>query len=366
MSTDTTSTVPAGADAVDEAAVEAFAEKVLGDMTGAYTFFMAGIGDRLGLFTDLAEHGPATSDELADRTGLAERYLREWLRGMAAAGYLDYDPATGRFDVPAHRVPVLAEEAGPAFLGSSFFNFSTNFGDSFHHLLDAFRTGAGVPQHVYGEAQEAIERFTAPWFTHQLVPAWLPLMPDVAAKFEAGASVCDVGCGHGRALITLAEAFPNSSFVGYDVHPPAVEAAQRNAQAAGVTDRVRFEVRDAATGIPGSHDVVTVFDVLHDSVDPAAILQSIRDALKPDGRFVCVDINCSDRPEENVGPIAAMIYGLSLEYCLPVSLNAGGTGLGTAGLPESLLTEMATKAGFTATRRVPIEDPLNNLYELTP
>jgi 2-polyprenyl-3-methyl-5-hydroxy-6-metoxy-1,4-benzoquinol methylase len=352
--------------AVEDAAVEMFAEKVLGDMAGAYTFFMAGIGDRLGLFKDLAARGPATSQEFADRNDLAERYVREWQRGMAAAGYLDYDPATTRYTIPSHREPVLAEEAGPAFFGAALFNFSTNFGAGFHQLLDAFRTGAGIPQDSFDEAQEATARFTAPWFEHLLVQEWLPAMPDLQAKLDRGASVCDIGCGQGRALIKLAEAFPRSTFVGYDAFQPAVQAARRNAAAAGVAERIHFEVLDAAQGIPSRYDVITTFDVLHDSADPAAILRAIHAALAPDGRYVCVDINCSETPEDNVGPTATVLYGMSLEYCLPVSLNGAGTGLGTVGLPQSRLTELATDAGFTAVRRVPIEEELNNLYELTP
>lgn len=352
--------------AIEEAAVEAFAEKVLGDMAGAYTFFMAGMGDRLGLFKELATGGPATSAELAGRTGLQERYLREWLGGMAAAGYLTYEAATARYGLPGHHEPVLAEEAGPAFFGAAFFNFSTNLGESFHRLLRAFREGGGIPQEVYEEAPEAIDRFTAPWFEHKLLSEWLPLMPDVQAKLERGASVCDVGCGQGRALVRLAEAFPKSRFVGYDIFEPAVRAARRKAEDAGVGDRVRFEVLDATRGIPDRHDLVTTFDVLHDSTDPSAILREIHRALEPDGRYICVDINCADRPEENVGPMAAVLYGLSLEYCLPVSLADGGAGLGTLGLPEGRLSALATEAGFSRTRRLPTEDPFNNVYELTP
>jgi 2-polyprenyl-3-methyl-5-hydroxy-6-metoxy-1,4-benzoquinol methylase len=352
--------------AIEEAAIETFAEKVLGDMAGAYTFFMAGLGDRLGLFTELAAHGPATSRELAERTHLDERYVREWLGGMAAACYLEYDPDSRRYNLPPHHEPVLAEESGPAFFGAAFFNFSTNFGESFHRLLEAFRSGEGVPQQTYQEAPVAIERFTAPWFEHMLVPVWLPAMPDVQAMLERGASVCDIGCGQGRAVIRLAQAFPHSTFVGYDVFEPVVREARRKAELAGVSERVRFEQRDAAQGIPGPHDVVTTFDVLHDSIDPAGILRAIRSALKPTGRFVCVDINCSDRPEENLGPMAAVQYGLSLEYCLPVSLAGAGAGLGTLGLPERRLTALAAEAGFSEVRRVPIDDPLNNLYEIKP
>jgi 2-polyprenyl-3-methyl-5-hydroxy-6-metoxy-1,4-benzoquinol methylase len=352
---------------VDEAVVEAFAEKVLVDYAGANAFFMASIGDRLGLFEELMAGGAATSEELSARTGLQERYLREWLRGMAAGGYLDYEPSTARFTLPAAHVPVLAEEAGPAFFGCAFYDFSTNFGATYHQLLEAFRSGGGVSQEAYGvEVAESIERFTAPWFEHMLVEEWLPEMPVVAVKLKEGTSVCDIGCGRGRALIRLAHAFPASTFVGLDVYEPAVAAASAAAEEAGVADRTRFEVGDAAHGLGGTYGVVTTFDVLHDSVDPSAILRSIHAALEPDGRYVCVEINCSDRPEENAGPLGTVLYGLSLAYCLPVSLADGGAGLGTLGLPEPRLTELALGAGFSKVRRLPIDNPFNSVYELSP
>jgi 2-polyprenyl-3-methyl-5-hydroxy-6-metoxy-1,4-benzoquinol methylase len=352
---------------LDEGAVEAFAEKVLVDYAGANAFFMASIGDRHGLFKELEANGGATSEELARRTGLQERYLREWLGGMAAAGYLEYVPATAQYSLPAEHVPVLAEEAGPAFFGCAFFDFSTNFGETYHQLLEAFRTGGGVSQQTYGaEVAESIERFTAPWFEHMLVEEWLPEMPTVMAKLTEGASVCDIGCGRGRAVIRLAQSFPKSSFVGLDVYEPAVRVAETAAENVGVADRVRFEVRDASEGLGGRYDVITTFDVVHDSVDPGAILRAIRAALEPDGRYVCVEINCADRPEENVGPLGTVLYGLSLAYCLPVSLAEGGAGLGTLGLPESKLTELALEAGFSAVRRLPIDNPFNSIYEISP
>lgn len=350
----------------EQAAVEAFMEKVLGDYAGANAFFMASIGDRLGLFKEL-RNGAATSDELATRARLQERYVREWLGGMAAAGYLEYEPSTGRYTLPAYHIPVIAEEAGPFFLGCAFFDFSTNFGTTYHRLLEAFRDGGGVPQEAYGdEVAESIERFTAPGFEHMLVQLWLPEMPDVLSKLEEGALLCDVGCGQGRAVIKLAEAFPRSTFVGHDVYEPAIRAAEESARKAGVADRVRFEVRDASEGLGQRYDLITTFDVVHDSIDPQGLLSAIRSALPSDGRYVCVDINCADRPEDNVGPMGTVLYGLSLAYCMPVSLAEGGAGLGTLGLPESKLTELATEAGFSKVRRVPIDDPFNNLYEIRP
>jgi 2-polyprenyl-3-methyl-5-hydroxy-6-metoxy-1,4-benzoquinol methylase len=350
-----------------ETTVEGFAEKVLGDYAGANAFLMAGLGDRLGLFAVLAADEPQSSAELADRTGLQERYLREWLAGMSAAGYLSYDPPSGRYAMPDAHVPVLAEEAGVWFFGAAFFDFSTNYGQTFHQLLEAFRSGGGVSQEVYGEEVAAsIDRFTAPWFEHRLVPEWIPAMPNVQALLEEGAAVCDVGCGRGRALIKLAEAFPRGQFVGLDAYEPAIRGARARAQNAGVQDRVRFEVADAAAGLQGRFDVITTFDVIHDSADPGGILRAIHDALEPTGRYVCVDINCAENPEGNIGPLGTVLYGSSLAYCLPVSLATGGAGLGTLGLTPSRLNELAREAGFSHLRQVPIDDPFNNLYELTP
>lgn len=353
---------------VDEAAVESFMDKVVGDYAGANAFFMGAIGDRLGLFADLSTNGPATSAELARRTNLDERYLREWLAGMAAADYLAYDPGSGCYSMPPTHGPVLSDEAGPWFLGAAMFDYSTNFGDTFRLLLEAFRSGAGVRQELYGaEVAYSIERFTAPWYENFLVPQWLPTMPDILSRLEAGAAVCDVGCGQGRALIKLAEAFPRCTFTGFDGYGPAIDGATTAAHRAGVEDRVRFDVRDiAAQGLPGQYDVVTTFDVLHDSVDPSGLLEAIHGCLGSDGRYLCLDINCSERPEDNVGPLGTILYGLSLAYCLPVSLVGGGAGLGTLGLPESKLAALAASAGFSAVTRAPVEDPFSALYVLTP
>ncbi|WP_402374599.1 class I SAM-dependent methyltransferase [Isoptericola rhizosphaerae] len=350
---------------LDEAAIEAFAEKVFGDLAGAHAVFMAALGDRLGLFTDLADRGPAGSSDLAQRTGLAERYVREWALGMAAAGYLDRD-AHGTFSLPGQHVPVLADEGGPLFLGGMIDDYSATFGDGYRQLLDSFGTGEGIAQEDFPDAQRTIERLTAPWHGHALVQEWLPLAPDVELLLSAGGTLCDVGCGHGQAVIALARAFPQARFVGVDVYEPAVAEARRRAEAAGVADRVTFQRADASTDLPGTFDVVTVFDVLHDARDPEGILRTARAALRAGGRFLAVDIDAADDPAENTGPLGTMIYGLSLEYCLPVSMHDGGTGLGTAGLSPQVLTRMASAAGFADVRKVEITDPLSALYVLTP
>lgn len=349
---------------VDPARAAAFTERVLADLAGSSACYLGAIGDALGLFADLADRGAATSTELAARTGLVERYVREWLAGMHAAGYLDHAPATGRYVLPPEHAPTLAEEAGPCFFGAVFRD-TVEKGETFDALLDAFHRGGGMPMAAFPEQGRAtMARITAPWFAHALADDWLPQLPAAAALLEAGADVADVGCGRGVAALRLARLYPRSRFVGYDLHAGDVAFATRAARAAGVDDRVRFECRDAAAGLPGPVDVVTTFDVLHDAADPGGILRAVHAALRPGGRYVCVDIRCAERPEDNVGPVATVLYAFSLSYCLTVSLAEGGAGLGTCGLAEPVLRRLAADAGFTHVRQVPVDDPFNTVYEL--
>ena len=352
--------------ASDATRTEAFAEKVMADFAGASACYLGAIGDALGLFTDLAERGPATSAELAARAGIDERYAREWLAGVHAAGYLAIDRATGQYALPTEHVPVLAEEAGPLFFGAMFRD-SVEKGETFDALLTAFRRGGGIPMSAFTEQnRETLARCTAPWFAHALTDEWIPRLPEVAASLEAGASVADVGCGRGAAVIRLAQLYPRSRFVGFDLHAGDIAYAADAARVAGISDRVRFETLDAAADLPGPFDVITTFDVIHDAVDPAGILRRIHAALRPSGRYICVDINCAERPEDNVGPVATILYAFSVNYCLTVSLAEAGAGLGTCGLSEPVLRRMAADAGFRSVRHLPIDDPFNTVYELAP
>ena len=350
---------------IDQAKTEAFLGKVLTDTSGMTTTIMASIGDHLGLFKQLA-HGPATSAQLAARAEINERYAREWLGAMASAGYIEYDPASKQFTLPVVYQPVLSQEGSPIFFGGIHQMLAGMVGP-LNQLVDAFQHGGGVPQSAYDDNMwDGLERYTAMWFENLLIPEWIPAMPDVQAKLEQGALVADVGCGRGRALIKLAQTYPRSRYVGYDVFAPAIERAAENAQAAGVADRVRFEHRDVSTGLPEQYDVITTFDVIHDAIDPRGLLRAIRQALHPDGRYVCLDINCAEHLEGNAGPLGSLFYGFSVLYCMTTSLSGHGEGLGTVGLPEGKLQELSREAGFSSMRRVPLENPFNNLYELQP
>src|SRR6266851_8987904 len=260
---------------IDPAMIEAFLGKAMVDTASAVVMVMASIGDRLGLFKQLAE-APATSEELAERAHINERYAREWLGAMASAGYLEYDAAAGRFTLPPEHAPVLAQEGGPVFLGGVQEEFVGLVGP-INKLMQAFRSGGGVPMEAYDPSTwEGVTRFTSSWFENLLLPVWLPAMPEVLAKLERGALVADVGCGQGKALIKLAQTYPQSRYVGYDSFAPSIEQAKTHAEAAGVADRVCFQQLDVSAGLPEHYDVITTFDVVHDAVNPRGLLQAIR------------------------------------------------------------------------------------------
>ncbi len=352
----------AGNDVIDQAKAGEFTGRVLGDTASTTTTVLAAIGDKLGLFKDLAANGPTTSGELANRTGTNERYVREWLAGMFAAGYLTYDADSGRYELPPEHAPTLVDEPGPAFFGGVHQELLGAI-QRYDAIVEAFRQGGGVRLSDFPEdVHTGIARFTAMWHEHLLTQLWLPAVPQAGAMLERGVDVADVGCGQGRALIKLVQAFPQSRYVGYDSLPSSIEKAVANAEAAGVAGRIRFMELDAARGLPESFDLITTWDVIHDAVDPLGMLQSIREALRPGGIYLCLDINCSDVPSENVGPVASLLYGFSTLLCMTVSLAHGGEGLGTMGLPESKLRALSTRAGFSSVTRVPMENPFNNLY----
>ena len=349
---------------IDSAKQEAFVGQVLANTSAAMVTTLAAIGDRLGLFKTLAALGPSTSADIAAHAGVVERYAREWLGGMTSAGYVTYDPATRRFALPPEHAAALADEGGPVFFGG-IYEMLLSASSVVDRIADAFRVGGGVPQSAYDERfWDGMERFSGGWFDNALVQQWVPAMPAVQRKLREGADVADVGCGRGRALIRLAQAFPHSRYVGYDAFRPSVERATSHAREAGVGDRVRFDVRDAASDLPGRYDVITTFDVIHDAADPVGVLRSIFRALKADGVYVCLDANCSEKLEENTGPLGSMFHGISILYCMTTSLAAGGAGLGTLGLHEHKLRELAAVVGFRDIKRVAIENPFNNLYEL--
>ena len=350
---------------LDQARVEAFMGKTLGDAAGLFASVLAIVGDRLGLFTALSEYGPASADELAARATVDKRYALEWLHGMHAAGTLELD-GDGRFVLPAEHAQVLAAEGGPFFMAGAF-ELTYGYLQPIDRLIEAFRSGGGVPQAAYPrETWDGMCRFSRPFYNHQLVQQWIPAIDGLAERMETGARWADVGCGAGHALIRLADTYPNSTFVGYDQFDRQLELARQAAVEAGVQDRVQFELLDAAGGMPERFDVISTFDVVHDAIDPGALVGAIRRALVDDGIYFLLEINSADDPAENVGPLATLMYGCSLLYCMTTSLAHGGHGLGTCGLPPARVKELCRRAGFTSAKPLPIKDPFNVLYEVRP
>ncbi|MFZ1887186.1 MAG: methyltransferase domain-containing protein [Candidatus Binataceae bacterium] len=343
--------------------IKSFSKQVSIDIGAAMLGAMSYIGDRLGIFKTLADSGAVTSEELAARSGLNERYLREWLGAMTAAGYVSYDPATRRYAMSPEHAMVLAREDSPFFSGGFIQGIVANLSVT-PKVMEAFKTGKGVAQSEYPpETFESMERSSGAMYRHQLVRKWLPTMPQIGAALEAGGSAADVGCGSGRAVIALAQAFPAAQIFGFDAHPGSLERARANARAAGLGERITFEVRDCTKLPPAAFDFISTFDVVHDSIDPKGLLRSIRAALKPGGTYLMLEVNVSSRVEDNINPMGRLMYSMSTLYCMSVSLGGGGAGIGAC-MGEEKARELTREAGFTQFRRLPIEDPFSALYEL--
>ncbi|MHB8383876.1 MAG: class I SAM-dependent methyltransferase [Candidatus Binataceae bacterium] len=343
--------------------IKSFSKQVSIDIGAAMLGAMSYIGDRLGIFKTLADAGAVTSAELAAKSGLDERYLREWLGAMTAAGYVTYDPATSRYAMPPEHAMVLAREDSPFFSGGFIQGIIANLSVT-PKVMEAFKTGKGVAQSEYPpETFESMERSSAAMYRHQFVRKWLPTMPRIGAALTAGGSALDVGCGSGRAAIALAQAFPAAKIFGFDAHPGSLERARGNARAAGLGDRIAFEVRDCTKLPPAEFDFISTFDVVHDSIDPLGLLRSIRGALKPGGTYLMLEVNVSSRVEDNINPMGRLMYSMSTLYCMSVSLAGGGAGIGAC-MGEEKARALTREAGFTEFRRLPIEDPFSALYEL--
>jgi 2-polyprenyl-3-methyl-5-hydroxy-6-metoxy-1,4-benzoquinol methylase len=349
---------------VDEARVEEFVGRAVGDVAGAMVTAFCAIGDRLGLFKALAGR-PASSEELAAATGLQERYVREWANGLVAAGYLHRDPETGRYALPPEHVPVLADEGGLAFLGGLYQLVREMLG-TIDVVERSFREGGGIRLEEYrDEFWTGLERLTGPAFDHQLVQEWIPAVPGLEERLRRGAAIADVGTGTGIAPIRIAQAFQAVRVTGFDIHAKNIERAGEAARREGVADRVRFERVDAVKEIPGRYDVITMFAVVHDTSDPPALLRNARAALEDDGVLLIDELNSRERPEAHQQPMGSMIYGFSLLHCTPQALARGEVALGAAGLPEPRLRELCVEAGFSGIERV-WEGPLDAVYAARP
>ena len=347
---------------IDVARADAFAERMIGMLNSAGLALMTSIGHRTGLFDVMSELPPATSAGIAEAAGLNERYVREWLGAMVTGGIVGYDPASRHFHLPAEHASALTRAASPNNC-AAFMQWIAVLGGVEDKIVECFRHGGGVPYEAYPRFHEVMAEESGQTVLPALLEHILPLVPGLTQRLAAGIDVLDLGCGAGRALMVMAEAFPNSRFTGYDLSEQAIGAARRTAADRGL-ENVRFAVQDAATmSESGAYDLITTFDAVHDQAWPDKVLAAIRRALRRDGIYVMQDIAGSSEVHQNMDhPIGPFIYTISCMSCMTVSLAQGGMGLG-AMWGEEKATEMLAEAGFedVEVKQLP-HDFQNNYY----
>jgi SAM-dependent methyltransferase len=350
---------------LDPAKLEAFVFRAVDEVGATLNAALVVMGDKLGLYRAMAGAGPLDPSEIATRAGVSERYVREWLNAQAAGGFVEYDGASGRYTLPPEQANALTDENSPAYL-PGFFQIAVGSVIDSPRITEAARSGDGVGWHDHvHDVHDGCERFFRPGYNANLVSSWLPALDGVVAKLEQGATVADVGCGHGSSTILMAEAFPNSTFVGADYHEEGIATARARAEEAGVADRVRFEVAPAAGYSGEGYDLVTMFDCLHDMGDPIGAARHVRDTLAADGTWMIVEPAAGDRVEDNLNPVGRAYYGFSTLLCTPASLSQEvGLALG-AQAGEARLRDIVTSGGFQQVRRA-AETPFNMVLEARP
>lgn len=345
----------------DTSGSEEFAERLVNILNAGMLALMASIGHRTGLFDTMASLRPATSAEVAKAAGLDERYVREWLAAMSTGGIVEHDPEAMTFVLPPERAAWLTRAAGPDNLAlqTQYVSLLAQVEDQ---IVDCFHHGGGVPYAEFPKFQGLMAEDSGAVHDATLIDVTLPLVPGLVQRLQQGIDVADVGCGSGHAINLMAEAFPASRFVGFDISDTGIAAGKAEAERKGLTN-ARFEQRDAAT-LDGSQqfDFITTFDAIHDQARPDLVLHGIAQSLRPDGVYLCVDITASSRLADNLDhPLGPFLYAISCMHCMTVSLAAGGMGLGTM-WGEQKARQMLADAGFASLDLKHVQGDILNTY----
>ena len=349
--------------AIDEAKLQEFLGKAVGDLGAAMSATLVLVGDRLGLYKALAA-AALTPAELASRTDTNERYVREWLGNQGAGGYVQFDAASGKWSLSPEQALCLADPNGPVDMPGAYNIVEATF-HALARTLDNFKTGKGME---WGEHHACLfhgtERFFRAGYNANLIGAWLPALDGVVDQLTRGAKVADVGCGHGASAILMAKSFPNSTVIGYDYHADSIRVARERAAAAGVSNAT-FEVADAVSYPGKGFDLIAFFDCLHDMGDPVGVSRHAREALNKDGTVMIVEPFANDRVEDNLNPVGRVMYGASSQICVPVSLARNGPALGAQAGEARLRDVVVNGGGFSRFRRA-TQTPFNLVLEARP
>ena len=353
--------------AIDPDELKRYSFAVWNYKMGEMVSLMIHIGDRLGLYKALDGAGPVSAAELAEKTGLKERWLLEWLKGQAAARLVDYQDGD-RFELTPVGAEVLSNEEGSLSFAAGAFSGQTP-PETVDKLVEAFRTGIGLSYQDLGpNAAHRTERMLGPWTRQELVPNILPALDGVVAKLEAGAVAADVGCGGGIALMTMAQAFPNSEFHGYDPSQHAIDRCHEKVLEMGLNNVHLFVSGGESLPRAPTYDFLITFDCIHDMTRPGEVISAIHQSMKPDGTWLIKDIRSQPDFKENMrNPLLAMFYGFSVSACMSSALSEpDGAGLGTLGFNPEVAERMTAEAGFSRFRMHDFEDPSNLYYEVRP
>jgi 2-polyprenyl-3-methyl-5-hydroxy-6-metoxy-1,4-benzoquinol methylase len=350
---------------LDEARLEQFLGQAVTDMGAAMNGVLVMLGGQLGLWKAMAGAGPMTAVGIAERSGIRERYVREWASAQAASGYLEYDPAADSFELPPEQAMAFANEDSPVYLLGGYNLISSTYKDR-EKIAERFRAGEGFGWHEHDpELFLGTEQFFRPGYRAHLVSEWIPTLEGVEEKLRSGAKVADIGCGHGISSVLIARAYPESTIHGFDYHEASIDRAKKVAEAEGASRNTEFAVA-SAKDFPGSgYDLVCFFDCLHDMGDPVGALRHVRDVVTDDGTVMLVEPFANDSLSENLNPVGRIYYAASTLVCTPSSLDQEvGLGLG-AQAGERRLSQVAAEARFTRFRRA-TETPFNLVLEARP